>query len=338
MFRPLSLALVGLLACTANGQPPPGYYDDASGLSGQPLRTALSGIIDGHVAYQYSQLWSFFPSTDQRPDGYVWDIYSDNPGGAEPYLFTFGTDQCGQYSEEGDCYNREHSFPQSWFNSAAPAVSDLFHIYPTDGVVNGQRGDLPYGRVGSVDWVSLNGTKRGPSNWPGYSNTVCEPIDAYKGDLARGYFYMMTRYMPQVSNWNSDMLAAGDLNIWATNLLMQWHAQDPVSTKEVDRNNAIFAIQQNRNPFIDHPEWVAYIWGPTAGLQDAERDPLRVWAAEGLLHLDGATPDGSPVVLMDALGRTVRSYPWNNATLVLPPLSPGTYLVRVRQRVVRIVP
>ena len=172
----LSVLLIGHVAL-AFGQPPPGYYDPASGLSGQPLKAALYGIIDNHVAYQYSQLWSFFPSTDDRTDGKVWDIYSDNPSGAEPYLYTFGTDQCGQYNDEGDCYNREHSFPQSWFNSAVPMVSDLFHIYPTDGAVNGQRGDLPYGRVGSVDWVSLNGTKVGPSNWPGYSNTVCEPIN-----------------------------------------------------------------------------------------------------------------------------------------------------------------
>ncbi|MBK8614526.1 MAG: endonuclease [Flavobacteriales bacterium] len=332
----LSLLVIGH-AGLAFGQPPPGYYDPALGLSGQPLKTALYGIIDNHVAYQYTQLWSFFPSTDDRPDGKVWDIYSDNPSGAEPYLFTFGTDQCGQYSDEGDCYNREHSFPQSWFNSTVPTVSDLFHIYPTDGVVNGHRGDLPYGRVGSVDWVSLNGTKVGPSNWPGYSNTVCEPIDEYKGDLARGYFYLMTRYMPQVPSWSCDMIAAGDLNIWATNLLMQWHAQDPVSQKEVDRNNAIYAVQQNRNPYIDHPEWVAYVWGPTAGIEGVEASTLRLWVADDVLHLEGAVPDGSLVEVLDALGRSTWSGRFTSSTVALPTLTNGTYIVRVGQRVLRFV-
>jgi endonuclease I len=337
MFRPLPVVLFVLCLASAKGQPPPGYYDAALGLSGAPLKAALYGIIDGHTVVQYSSLWSYFPGTDQRADGYVWDIYSDEPGGTAPYLYTFGTDQCGTYNGEGDCYNREHSFPQSWFNGASPMYSDLFHLYPTDGYVNQRRGDLPYGRVGSVDWISLNGTKTGPSNWPGYSNTVCEPINDYKGDVARSYFYLMTRYMPQVSTWSSDMLAGGDLNIWATNLLMQWHAQDPVSAKETDRNNAIYAIQQNRNPYIDHPEWVEYIWGPTAGLGDAQRAALRIWTTAGALHVEGAVPDGTPVLVMDVLGRKVWQVPWTSSTLPLPPLPPGTYLVQVGTRLVRFI-
>jgi hypothetical protein len=203
--------------------------------------------------------------------------------------------------------------------------------------VNNRRGDLPYGRVGSVDWVSQNGTKVGPSNWPGYTNTVCEPIDAFKGDLARSYFYMMTRYMPLVSGWSSDMIAAGDLNIWATNLLMQWHAQDPVSTKETDRNNAVYAYQNNRNPFIDHPEWVAYIWGPTAGIDDEAASRLRIWSAGDELHLDGVPADGSMVQLMDVLGRPVWSTRFSANVLAMPSLPAGAYLVKVGSRSVRIM-
>ncbi|MBL8001414.1 MAG: endonuclease [Flavobacteriales bacterium] len=321
----------------AHAQPPPGYYDPAAGLYGQPLKVALYNIINDHTVYQYSQLWNYFPSTDDRPDGKVWDIYSDIPGGTAPYSFTFTVDQCGTYSNEGDCYNREHSFPQNWFNSAAPMSSDLFHIYPTDGYVNNRRGDLPYGRVGSATWTSQNGTKVGPSNWTGYSNTVCEPIDAFKGDIARTYFYMMTRYMPQVPGWTSDMIAAGDLNIWATNLLLQWHANDPVSTKEVDRNNAIFAIQGNRNPFIDHPEWVVSIWGPTAGIGEDDLPALRIWSGDDGLHLDGAAADGSPVQVLDLLGRPVWQGRFTSNLLVLPALPAGAYIVRVGRQAVRIV-
>ncbi len=331
------LAALTTAPLLAFGQPPPGYYDGAMGLSGQPLRLALYNIIKDHTVQQYSQLWGFFPTTDDRPDGYVWDIYSDAPGGSAPYLYTFITDQCGSYNSEGDCYNREHSFPQNWFNSAAPMNSDLFHIYPTDGFVNNHRGDLPYGRVGSADWTSQNGTKVGSSNWPGYTNTVCEPIDAYKGDVARSYFYMMTRYMPLVGGWTSDMLAAGDLNIWATTLLMQWHDQDPVSPKEVDRNNAIYGIQANRNPFIDHPEWVAYIWGPTAGVVDLDAPVMRIWCAGHELHLDGVRPDGSSVTITDMLGRTTWAGNFRSNVIELPTMPEGTYVVRTGRQAVRIV-
>lgn len=322
--------LLPFFTIPALAQPPAGYYDNAQGLSGPALKAALHDIINDHTVYAYSQLWSFFPTTDDRPDGYVWDIYSDVPGGQAPYLYTFGTDQCGTYSDEGDCYNREHSFPQNWFNSTPPMSSDLHHIYPTDGYVNNRRGDLPYGRVGSASWTGLNGSRTGPSNWPGYSNTVFEPINAFKGDLARTYFYMMTRYLPQVPNWSSDMLAAGDLNIWATNLLLQWHAQDPVDQKEVDRNNAIFGIQANRNPFIDHPEWVVYIWGPTAAVADGiGPEGTRMWSDGERLHVEGTMPDGRRIMLLDAMGRQVWYTTFTSPVMSLPAMAPGAYLLRM---------
>ena len=146
---------------------------------------------------------------------------------------------------------------------------------------------------------------------------------------------MMTRYMPQVPGWSCDMIAAGDLNIWSTSLLMQWHAQDPVSQKEVDRNNAIYAAQQNRNPYIDHPEWVAYVWGPTASIDGVEASMLRLWVADNVLHLDGVVPDGTVVDVLDALGRRVWSDRFTASTLTLPALTSGTYLVRAGQRVLR---
>ena len=135
------LTLVGPCAL-AIAQPPPGYYDPAQGLSGPALRSALAGIIDGHTVLSNADLWSAFETTDDRPDGFVWDIYSDVPGGTPPYLYTFGTDQCGTYNSEGDCYNREHTMPQSWFGGSAPMDTDLHHIMPTDGWVNLQRGNL----------------------------------------------------------------------------------------------------------------------------------------------------------------------------------------------------
>ncbi len=337
MKRATLLLFWSVVTAVVLAQPPPGYYDPAFGLSGPALKAALYDIISPHNVHQYTELWDDFETTDDRDDnGKVWDIYSDIPGGSAPYLFTFGSDQCGTYDNEGDCYNREHTVPQSWFNSAAPMVSDLFHVYPTDGWVNQKRADLPYGEVGSADFTSENGTKTGNSVTPGYNGTVCEPIDAFKGDLARTYFYMMTRYMTVADNWNSDMFAAGDLTIWAENLLIQWHEDDPVSQKEIDRNNAVYAIQENRNPYIDHPEWAGSIWGPFAGMGNANANGARYWFADGVLH---RTPVNStvPCSIVDAAGRTVKTTAFTNGTLDLGFLPHGVYVARMADRTLRFV-
>ncbi len=258
-----------LLSFSATSQIPPGYYDSAWGLTGTPLKVALHNIIKNHTVITYSPgLWSAFYTTDVKPDGKVWDIYSDIPGGIAPYEFTFGTDQCGSYNAEDSCYNREHSFPESWFNGASPMYTDLFHIYPTDGWVNNKRGDYPYGDVGTATWTSLNGSKLGTCSDPGYSGTVFEPLDSFKGDIARSYFYMAVRYYTEDSGWpGSAMVSGAQFLPWAESVLLQWNALDPVSQKEINRNNTIYySFQHNRNPFIDHPEWAASLWGPTASV------------------------------------------------------------------------
>lgn len=247
-------------------QAPAGYYDAADGLSGTTLQQALHDIIDNHTVRSYSQLWTDMQSTDAKASGKVWDMYSDIPSGTPDYEYTFGSDQCGNYSGEGSCYNREHSFPKSWFNDASPMYSDLFHLYPTDGYVNGRRGSYPFGEVSSPTWTSTNGSKVGPCSYSGYSGTVFEPIDEYKGDFARTYFYMATRYYGEDSGWpGSDMVNGSQPVSWALSMLMEWHTNDPVSTKETDRNDAVYAIQGNRNPFIDNPDYVDCIWGSNCG-------------------------------------------------------------------------
>ena len=244
---------------TSTGREPEGYYEAAYGKSGFALKSELSSIITkNHSVVSYNGLWDAFKSTDARSNGKVWDMYSDCD-------FTFGSDQCGNYTNECDCYNREHSFPKSWFNDASPMYSDLFHLYPTDGKVNGMRGNNPFGEVSSPTYTSKNGGKLGKNTTSGYSGTVFEPVDEYKGDFARSYFYMVTRYENQVGNWKSDMLESGNktraFKQWAVDLLLRWHREDPVSDKEIKRNDAVYAKQHNRNPFIDYPELVEKIWG-----------------------------------------------------------------------------
>lgn len=254
-----------LFAVSLSAQTPGGYYNNANDIQGgAPLKTAFFHIIKNPGVISYNGLWNAFKTTDKRPDGKVWDMYSDIPGGTPPYLYTFVTDQCGNYTGEGMCYNREHSMPKSWFNEAAPMNSDLFHIYPTDGYVNGRRGNLPFGEVGIYSWMSQNGSKIGQNTFDNYTATVFEPIDDYKGDFARSYFYMVTAFEDKVSNWNSAQLGNNTypaFSAWSKELLMKWHRMDPVSQKEIDRNNAVYIIQKNRNPYIDFPDLAEYVWG-----------------------------------------------------------------------------
>ena len=271
---PKTLSVILLLFVSrVFSQIPPGYYDPATGKTGTELQAALHNIIKNHTVKSYDYIWTAFHTTDDKPNGTVWDMYSDipdgTPNGNPPYVFQFGNDQCGNYSGEGDCYNREHSWPKSWFNDVPPMNSDIFHIYPTDGYVNGKRSNYAYGTVSTASWTSLNGSKLGSCSWPGFTGTVFEPIDAYKGDFARTYFYMSTRYYTEDGNWNvTDMTNKSQLKPWALQMMLVWSSEDPVSTKEIDRNNAVYGMQNNRNPFIDHPEYAGLIWGYPVGIAD----------------------------------------------------------------------
>ena len=247
---------------------PDGYYDSTQGLTGINLKISLHEIIDNHTVQSYNSIHDHFETTDRKFNNTVWDMYSDSPDESPEYVYNFtSSDQCGNYSGEGDCYNREHSWPKSWFNNASPMNSDLFHLYPTDGYVNSHRGNYPYGDVDSPSWISTNGSKKGISSNLGYSGIVFEPIDEYKGDFARTYFYMSTRYYNEDSSWdNTDMTNGAELKEWALNAMINWHLNDPVSNKEIIRNDEIYLIQGNRNPFIDIPAWVECIWTTNCNL------------------------------------------------------------------------
>lgn len=271
----LSLLVWLGFALPALAQIPNGYYDSSFGEKKDALKTAMKNIIGDPDVDSYKSLWTHFETTDNKGDDQVWDMYSE--GNSKGYTYYYGgDDQCGNYSGEGSCYNREHSFPKSWFSEASPMYSDLFHLYPTDGYVNGMRSNHPFGEVKTATWTSSNGSKRGSSSYPGYSGTVFEPIDKYKGDFARTYFYMATCYEDRISNWNSDMLDGKKypaFATWAINMLLEWSRKDPVSQKEIDRNNAVYKIQGNRNPYIDYPQLAEYVWGDSI---DYAFDPTAV--------------------------------------------------------------
>lgn len=273
------IILFSLFAGLAHAQAPAGYYNSANGLSGAALKTALSSIItNGHQDKGYNGLWTAYKTTDidkdYENDGSILDMYSEKPNGTDPYKFIPGTNQCGTYSTEGNCYNREHVIPQSLFSEASPMVADIHFIRATDGKVNGMRSNYPYGKVGSASFTSLNGSKLGTSVSSGYSGTVFEPIDEFKGDVARMIFYFVTRYQSKLSSFSSgNMLGSSTfpgLQTWELNVLLAWHNQDPVSQAEIKRNNASYAYQGNRNPFIDNPSYVNQIWGSQQPASDTQ--------------------------------------------------------------------
>ncbi|SFS78769.1 endonuclease [Lutibacter maritimus] len=244
--------------------------------TGYTLKTQLYNIIKGHTDNGYSGLWVTYETSDRdyfyENDGTILDMYSENPSASDPYNYTITTDQCGTYSVEGNCYNREHIIPQSVFNQVSPERNDAHFITATDGKVNGMRSNYPHGMVGTATYTSQNGSKLGAASnsgyAAGYTGTVFEPIDEFKGDIARMYFYFATRYENELTTWGvSYAMFDGSTNKVFTEpfltILMTWHQQDPVSSYEIARNNAIYARQNNRNPFIDHPEYVAQIWSAT---------------------------------------------------------------------------
>lgn len=266
-------------ASLVNAQAPSGYYNSANGLTGANLKTALSTIItNGHQDKGYSGLWTGYKTTDidknYENDGSILDIYSENPTTTDPYKYTPGTNQCGTYSVEGNCYNREHIVPQSLFNEASPMVSDIHFIRATDGKVNGMRSNYPFGKVGTATFTSKNGSKLGNSTSSGYSGTVFEPINEFKGDVARMIFYFVTRYQSKLSTFTTgNMLGSSTypgLQTWELNVLLAWHNQDPVSQAEINRNNASYTFQGNRNPFIDNPGYVDLIWGSQQPTTDTQ--------------------------------------------------------------------
>lgn len=258
------LTLTLLLGLQATAAVPSGYYNNAQGKSDRALKTALHTIIKGHTKRSYDNLWTDFKTTD-CVNNIIIDRYSTTQ-------YTYNTDKCGTYNSVGDCYNREHSIPNSWWggSSSDTAYTDLHHMFPVDGWVNNERGNNPFGNC-------ANGTpkgtgKLGTCTFSGYSGTVFEVADEYKGDFARVYFYFATRYMMRMSDFTkgtgSVVFTSGNylgLTTWAINQLLEWHRNDPVSTLETNRNNAVYNIQHNRNPFVDYPELVEYIWGNLKG-------------------------------------------------------------------------
>ena len=259
------------------------YYASADGLAGEELRSALHAKINAHTTVTYDQLKYLFKWTDTY----------DNAGETIDDIYSYCDPQYTESWCSGTCgYNREHSVPKSWFNEATPLYSDAFHLYPTNCYVNSYRGNLAYGECANGAKCTTNGVqakgRRGSSTFVSdggvkytFSKEVYEPDDAFKGDLARTYFYMVTCYKNQrftYADGGIEMFVyenkTANLSQYSVELLLKWHRNDPVSDRELARNEVIYGNpdlnkssykQGNRNPFIDYPELAEYIWGKKKG-------------------------------------------------------------------------
>ena len=262
----------------------PAYWESVNSKAGAALWTAVSSATNkGYKSIGYNGLYDAYLKTDVYPSdstgkaGKIWDMYGE-------CLFSTGK-TCGSYKGVCDCYNREHSIPQSWWGGGTGGIgNDIFHVLPTDGKVNGVRSNYEYGEVnGGTNWV---GNKYGAaSSWSTDKKTIAsaagetvngtgnvfEPKPQYKGDLARGLMGTIVKWQSDVTQGNNffnDIYTPSSnfgLTKKAVVLLMKWHREDPVSQKEIDRNNGIQQTQGNRNPFIDYPYLAEYIWGEHAG-------------------------------------------------------------------------
>ncbi len=274
MIKKISLILFLTKTLIFTAQIPAGYYNSATG-SGYTLKSQLKLIItNGHEDQGYGALYDAYVTSDNdtfyENDNTVLDMYSENPIGIDSYNYNHNNNTCGNYNSENDCYNREHIFPQGFYNEQLPMRSDIHHVVPTDGYVNGRRANYPFGEVSSATWTSNNGSKVGQNTFSTYDGIVFEPIDEFKGDIARMLLYFAVRYEDEVTSdsWEDHTTANNPLNgtnsqvyeNWYLQLLYKWHTDDPVSSREIIRNNEAYDFQGNRNPFIDHPEYVENIW------------------------------------------------------------------------------
>ena len=333
-MKKLYLVLVLIIAAVALNAQPQGYYNGTEGLTGNALKTKLHSIIKSDNQVSYSGLWSAYEQTDKKPNGKVWDIYSDRPGGTPPYQFNFGSDQCGNYSGEGDCYNREHLWAQSWTSNDATEKTDLHHVYPTDGYVNNRRGNYAFGEVNSASWTSQNGGKLGSCMTTGFNGTVFEPIDEYKGDIARALMYVSVRYYQEDGSWStSDMTNKSVIKDWAMTMLLRWHEEDPVDDKEINRNNAVYNIQRNRNPFVDYPNFANKIWDPYWSVDENEYTVLvNVWPTPATSTVNIKGENLEAVYMYNAIGQLVLSLDVSNdeqSSIDVSGFNSGIYFMNV---------
>lgn len=258
---------------------PAGFYDGINGKQDAELKTTLSLLVRGGERYDYGVTtyhtssnppewekgdlkaygtWQALPFTDYLPGGQVWDMYSNS---TRYYPNRLGDSGCS--------LNIEHCLPKSWWGGTVnEAYKDLYNLNPSDQRANSQKSNYAPGHVTKGDKFDNGSFRMAKANTSGYGYICWEPAEEYRGDFARAYFYMATAY--EYLEWTAypDYISNASYLMFSEpiqQVLLDWHRADPVSDKECCRMDYISDIQGNRNPFIDYPELVEYIWGDKKG-------------------------------------------------------------------------
>lgn len=307
-----SFCLAFVLVLVAFAQMPEYYSDKLDGKKSKELKTALHLLLKDHIRIPYGSYygstWTVFRKSDVRPDGSIWDMYSNMKR-------NFPSGDSGSNRE----MNIEHSAPKSWWgegtdsrNFSYDASFDLHHLVPSDATANMAKSNYILGEVEEATFD--NGVSKVGTAYIGkQSTTAFEPADEYKGDFARMYLYLVTCY--QDYGWTSSGTKMFQSNTYPTltdyakDLLLKWHRQDPVSSKEVNRNNVVYSFQYNRNPYIDYPDLVEYIWGNEVGQEYYLNDTphLLNYKSGDIIDLPDMKIDAIAKVKVHLQGRDIES-------------------------------
>ena len=269
------LSLSSITFCLSNLYDGDYYASIDASSTNEQLKSSLHALISSNkTVLAYDDVWAAFAEVDKYLFGYpcsvnstyIPDLYSSFCWNPMKGLDIGG--ECGSSSptHEGMCFNREHVWPNSWFGGdSSEAYTDIFLLYPSDGYVNNKRGNIPLGDVDitqNITYVSSNGAIIGKcADITDDYTGLCFELPLYlKGDIARTYFYISTAYYLEFSCCEEPAVTFWDIHRWEENILRKWHLLDPVDDNERSRNDIIYSkYQHNRNPFVDHPEWVDQI-------------------------------------------------------------------------------
>ncbi|MCT4665148.1 MAG: endonuclease [Flavobacteriales bacterium] len=311
MIRTLLILSLSLLQINAWAQIPAGYYDGTDNLTGNALKNKLNDIIDNHTELSYNALKTALKNTDEDPNN-----------SSNVILLYKGTSQSkSSFGGGANDWNREHVWAKSHggFGNSKPVGTDLHHIRPTDASVNSSRGSLDFDNGGNAHNEATQCKFDGDS-W--------EPRDAVKGDVARMLFYMAVRY--EGESGEVDLELNQQVNNGSApyhgklSTLLQWHAQDPVDAFETNRNNEIYGYQNNRNPFVDHPEFANKIWNPVS----VEEYEPTLWFYDQN-HLLSLVNEQAEIRVFDVLGKQVL--PVKKQKVSLESIQSGVYFVRIQE-------
>jgi endonuclease I len=306
---PLLLAAT-VIAAPSLAQAPPGYYASVNTSSSSSLRSTLNAVIDDHQIFPYTSgstdTWDILKKADQNPSdsGAILDVYKNK-----------------SFSKSSGGFNREHTWPNSLGfpvdNGKNYPYTDCHQLFLCDIGYNAARSNFPFGNAGpganELTTLFTNGAGGGSGTYPGNSDwengTVFEVWGDRRGDIARAMFYMDVRYEGgnhAITGWSEpDLILSDSISqimssatgqnesvayMGLLSVLLQWHAQDPVDAKEMARNDWVFSYQGNRNPFIDHPEWIDCLFNGTCGAD--------------------TTPPAAPTGLAAAVSGTTISLDW----------------------------